>query len=85
VQQEPIEELIVEIEQAYVGIITEELGKRHAQLQSSSSNSRGISRMIYQISSRNLLGFRSEILTKTKGNGLFTSSFYIMPHYKPID
>lgn len=81
VQQEPIEELIIEIDQAYVGIITEELGKRHAQLQSSVSNSRGISRMIYQISSRNLLGFRSEILTKTKGNGLFTSSFL---HYAPL-
>ena len=81
VQQEPIEELIIEIDQAYVGIITEELGKRHAQLQSSVSNSRGVSRMIYQISSRNLLGFRSEILTKTKGNGLFTSSFL---HYAPL-
>ncbi|NLG06497.1 MAG: GTP-binding protein [Candidatus Pacebacteria bacterium] len=81
VQQEPIEELIVEIEQAYVGVITEELGKRHAQLQSSSSNSRGVNHMLYHISSRNLLGFRSEILTKTKGNGLFTSSFL---HYAPL-
>lgn len=81
IQQEPIEELIVEIEQAYVGVITEELGKRHAQLQSSSTNSRGVSRMVYYISSRNLLGFRSEILTKTKGNGLFTSSFL---HYAPL-
>jgi len=81
IQQEPIEELIVEIEQTYVGVITEELGKRHAQLQSSSTNSRGVSRMVYYISSRNLLGFRSEILTKTKGNGLFTSSFL---HYAPL-
>ncbi|HNV45023.1 translational GTPase TypA [Candidatus Woesebacteria bacterium] len=81
VKQEPVEELIIEIEQDYLGIITEELGKRHAQLQSSFTNSKGICRMVYQITSRNLLGFRSEILTKTKGNGLFTSSFL---HYAPL-
>ncbi len=75
VKQEPIEELMVEIDQAYVGVITEELGKRHAQLQASSTSHKGVSRMTYHISSRNLLGFRTEILTKTKGNGLFTSSF----------
>lgn len=81
IKQEPLEELIIEIEQNFIGTITEELGERHAQLQSSFTNNKGISRMVYQITSRNLLGFRSGILTKTKGNGLFTSSFL---HYVPI-
>ena len=39
------------------------------------TNDKGVTRMVFEISSRNLLGFRSEILTKTRGNGLFSSRF----------
>jgi GTP-binding protein len=73
--QEPMEELTVEIDKDFVGIITEEMGKRRAELLDTLTNEKGITRMIYKISSRNLLGFRSEILTKTRGNGLFASRF----------
>ncbi len=72
---EPMEELTVEIDKDFVGIITEEMGKRRAELLDTVTNEKGIARMIYKISSRNLLGFRSEILTKTRGNGLFASRF----------
>ncbi len=75
VKSEPVEELTIEIIQDFVGVITEELGKRQAQLQDSFTNDKGVARMIYHISSRNLLGFRSEILTKTRGNGIFASRF----------
>lgn len=72
---EPMEELTVEIDKDFVGIITEEMGKRRAELLDTVTNEKGVARMIYKISSRNLLGFRSEILTKTRGNGLFASRF----------
>lgn len=72
---EPIEELTVEIESSYTGVIVEELGKRRAQMKDSVTNEKGNTRMVFEISSRNLLGFRSEILTKTRGNGLFASRF----------
>lgn len=75
VMSEPVEELTVEIVQDYVGVITEELGKRQAQLQDSFTNDKGVARMVYHISSKNLLGFRTEILTKTRGNGIFASQF----------
>lgn len=75
VKQEPIEELTVEIDQQFVGIITEELGRRQAELKDSFTNSKNVARMVYEVSSRNLLGFRTDILTKTRGNGLFASQF----------
>lgn len=75
VMSEPNEELTVEIDQQYVGIISEELGKRRAELLDTITNDRGITRMVYKISSNNLLGFRSKILSKTRGNGLFATRF----------
>ncbi len=74
-KQEPYEELTVEIDQEYVGIITEELGRRRAEMLDTFTNARGISRMVYKISSNNLLGFRSKIISKTRGNGLFAARF----------
>jgi GTP-binding protein len=75
VQSEPMEELTVEIGKDFVGIITEEMGKRRGELLDSITNAKGTARMVYKVSSRNLLGFRSEILTKTRGNGIFASRF----------
>lgn len=72
---EPMEELTIEIDKDFVGIITEEMGKRRGELLDSITNAKGTSRMVYKVSSRNLLGFRSEILTKTRGNGIFASRF----------
>lgn len=74
-KQEPYEELTVEIDQEYVGIITEEIGRRRAEMLDTFTNARGISRMVYKISSNNLLGFRSKIISKTRGNGLFAARF----------
>lgn len=78
---EPIEELTIEIDSQYVGVISEELGRRHAQLQDSFTNNKGVARLVYEISSRNLLGFRTSILSKTRGNGLFASRFLT---YRPV-
>ncbi len=80
-KQEPIEELSIEIDSEYVGVISEELGKRQAQLVNTNTDEKGITRMQYEISSCNLLGFRSGILSKTRGNGIFASSF---SHYAPM-
>jgi len=72
---EPFEEITIEIDSAYVGIITEELGKRRAELLDTHTNDRGITRMVYKVSSRNLLGFRGDIMTRTRGNGIFATRF----------
>ena len=73
--QEPFEEITIEIGSAYIGVISEELGKRKSELIDTHTNTRGTTRMVYKISSRNLLGFRGNILTKTRGNGIFSTRF----------
>lgn len=73
VSSEPYEELTIEIDHSFVGVITEDIGKRHAELLDTHTNDRGTTRMVYKVSSRNLLGFRGDILTKTRGNGIFAT------------
>lgn len=75
VKHEPYEELQIEISQDLVGVISEELGKRKAELLDSYTNEKNVCKMKYKIASKNLIGFRTMILTKTKGNGLFHSHF----------
>jgi GTP-binding protein len=75
VKSEPYEEITIEIDSTYVGIITEDLGKRRGELLDTHTNERGTTKMVYKISSRNLLGFRGDILTKTRGNGIFATRF----------
>ncbi len=75
VKQEPFEEITIEIDTNLVGVITEELGKRRGELLDTHTDERNITRMKYKISSRNLLGFRTDILTKTRGRGIFASQF----------
>lgn len=75
VMNEPFEKMVVEIGRDYVGVVVEEMGKRRGELIDTFTNDKGITKMTYHISSRNLLGFRSDILTKTRGNGLFATQF----------
>lgn len=72
---EPVEELTIDIDKDFLGVISQELGRRQAELLDSYTNDKGIAHLVYKISSRNLLGFRSDILTKTRGNGLFSTRF----------
>ena len=74
VSSEPFEEVTIEIAQNLMGVIIEELGKRKATLLDTHTNDHGVTRMLYKISSKNLLGFRSDMLTATRGSGLFASA-----------
>lgn len=73
--QEPFVEITIEIDKLYIGIIIEEVGKRRGELIDTQTNDKGTTRFTYQISARNLLGLRSNILTKTRGQGLFAERF----------
>lgn len=70
---EPYEELTVELDASLIGIITEEMGKRHGEMIDTHTNDQGITKMVYKISTRNLLGFRGDIQTKTRGNGIIAT------------
>jgi len=72
---EPFEEITIEIDHVFTGIISEDLGRRRGELLDTHTNDRSMTKSVYKISSRNLLGFRSDILTKTRGNGIFATRF----------
>ncbi len=70
---EPIEELIIEVEEQYSGAVTSELGKRRAELVSMEPTAKGSSQIIYKIPTRALLGLRGQLLTATKGTVILNS------------
>ena len=66
---EPFEALTVDVPQEYMGAVMEDLGLRKAELQSMTEMS-GYLRMEFIIPARGLIGFRNQLLTDTKGNGI---------------
>lgn len=72
---EPYEEVSIEINEEFIGLITEEMGKRKAEMKDMKKESSGDVEMVYKISSRNLLGIRNSLLTKTRGTVVINSYF----------
>lgn len=74
---EPIEELTVDVPQEYVGAVMEKLGQRKAELVNMlAQNDGSVTRLIFTIPARSLLGYRSELLTDTRGNGVMSHIFH---------
>jgi GTP-binding protein TypA/BipA len=77
---EPYENLTVDIPEEAQGSIMEKLGERKAEMQDMVPDGHGRVRIDFIIPSRGLIGFRTEFMTATQGNGLIFSSF---SHYGP--
>lgn len=71
---EPQEELSIEVPEEYAGAVTSELGRRRAELVKMEQVD-GISRIIYRLPTRAMLGLRSQLLTATKGTVIMNSLF----------
>jgi GTP-binding protein len=80
-QQEPYEQVTVDIEDSHQGTIMEKLGERGGELTDMMPDGKGRVRLDYVMPSRGLIGFRTEFLTGTQGTGLIYSVF---SHYGPI-
>ncbi|MFA6930426.1 MAG: translational GTPase TypA [Lentisphaeria bacterium] len=72
---EPFEELTIDVDEGYVGPVMEKLGQRKGRIQVMDT-ANGMARLVYQIPTRGLLGYRSEFLTDTKGLGVMNYVFY---------
>ena len=79
---EPIEELTVDVPQEYVGAVMSNLGMRKAELQNMLSEAEGSTRLMFLIPARGLMGYRSELLTETRGNGVMSHIFHGYEPYK---
>ncbi|MCH5323189.1 MAG: translational GTPase TypA [Helicobacter sp.] len=72
---EPFESLVVDTPQDYSGSVIEKLGKRKAELKAMNPMGEGYTRLEFEIPARGLIGYRSEFLTDTKGEGVINNSF----------
>ncbi|NUN05071.1 MAG: translational GTPase TypA [Bdellovibrio sp.] len=72
---EPMELAVIDIEDAFVGAVTEKLGKRKGVMTNMVQKGSGRTRLEFRIPSRGLIGYRSDFLTDTRGTGLLNTQF----------
>jgi GTP-binding protein len=72
---EPMEHLVVDIPEEFIGAVTQKLGPRKGQMTRMVNHGSGRVRLEYRIPSRGLIGYRSEFLTDTRGTGLLNHLF----------
>lgn len=70
---EPYEEVTVDVPQDYMGVISEEFGRRKAELLNMTTQHDGTLRFVYKISSKNLIGIRSSLMTNTRGTAIMNT------------
>lgn len=77
---EPMEHLVVDVPEEYVGSIMEKLGIRKAEMTNMHASSLGYTRLDFKIPARGLIGYRTEFMTDTRGNGTLN---HIFAGYEP--
>ena len=70
VEMEPFEELTVNVDKEYAGTVTSEVGRRKGLLLSQTQNADRSARLVFEITTRGLLGFRNQLLTISRGTGV---------------
>ncbi len=78
---EPLEELIIEVPAEHVGAVQMELGARRATLKEQFASPKGVTKLVYELPTRVLLGLRNILLTNTKGTVIMNS---LMIGYQPL-
>ncbi|BCD61132.1 MULTISPECIES: translational GTPase TypA [unclassified Nitratiruptor] len=75
IRLEPFEYLVVDVPEDFSGTVIDKLGRRKAVMSSMTPMDEGYVRIEFEIPARGLIGFRSEFLTDTKGEGVMNHSF----------
>jgi GTP-binding protein len=81
VRCEPIEHVIIDVPDEFVGIVIENLGKRRGEMKNMIA-ANGNTRLEFLVPARGLLGFRGEFMTQTRGNGILHHNFHGYEPYK---
>lgn len=79
---EPIEYLMIDVPEEYMGVVMEKLGTRKSEMVNMTSANQGYMRLEFKIPARGLIGYRSELLTDTKGNGIMNHIFHSYEPFK---
>jgi GTP-binding protein len=75
VRQEPMERLVIDCPEEFVGVVTQKIGGRKGRMTNMVNHGTGRVRLEFRIPSRGLIGFRSQFLTDTRGTGLLNHLF----------
>ena len=78
---EPVEELIIEVPAEHVGAVQMELGQRRAALKEQFASPKGVTKLVYELPTRALLGIRNVLMTATKGTIVMNS---LVAGYQPL-
>lgn len=81
VEVEPVEEVIIEVPAEHVGAVQMEIGRRKAQLVDQFTSNKGVTKLIYKMPTRTLLGARNMLLTATKGTIIMNT---LLDSYAPV-
>jgi GTP-binding protein len=85
-RMEPVERVVIDVPEAYVGAVTEKLGSRKGSMENYETIGSDRVRLEFIVPTRGLIGYRSEFLTDTRGTGLLNSYFLeYVPHKGEID
>lgn len=79
---EPIELLMIEVPQDYVGVVMETLGTRKAEIQNMGTRESGMTHLEFLIPARGLMGYRSQFMSDTNGKGIMNHIFHGYEEYK---
>jgi GTP-binding protein len=82
VRHEPMETVTVDVPEEFSGVVIQKLGTRKGEMLAMSAGQGGYSRLQFSIPARGLIGYRSEFLTDTKGNGIMNTYFEGYTPYK---
>ena len=74
--QEPVELLVIDCPEAFLGVVIEKLGARKGKMSKMVNHGSGRVRLEFHVPSRGLIGLRSEILTDTRGTAIMNSLFH---------
>jgi len=82
VKMEPIEEVVVDVDEEYTGTVVEKISLRKGEMTDMRPSGGGKTRIIFHVPSRGLIGYQSQFLTDTRGTGMINRIFHDYAPYK---
>jgi len=79
---EPIEEVVVDVDEEYSGTVVEKISQRKGEMQDMRPSGGGKTRIIFHVPARGLIGYQSEFMTDTRGTGIMNRLFHGYAPYK---
>jgi GTP-binding protein len=73
---EPIEEVVIDVDEEFAGVVVEKLGSRRAEMTEMRPSGGGKTRLVFLVPSRGLIGYQGEFLTDTRGTGVLARLFH---------